>query len=250
MAGLIAACAPYLPGGDTKYCVHKKAHTYFFLAADNLAYCAALTNEELKELVGNPYAKHDQWENVGTLDSNQYMELIINWSCMMDSARSDSSVSAEEEQQAREPSEGESDRPPKHTEKTTDIKTVVNSIEALIEKEVKSYSKDSEQDFPVEGFTGSARSPLLSRSSPEEQNTGMHSPKLTTKVCTAEKWGDLQSEPSHKSSVSSPQLDPHTEETVGAVPATTILPSTQFVPTQYNPVADVKSSLEEALFER
>ncbi|UHK03124.1 MAG: hypothetical protein SaTV3_gp1 [Sanya totivirus 3] len=180
MAALMNACAAYLPGGETKYGVHKKAHAFFYAAADNLANCAALTTEELQQVTGNPYAVNDDWEPVGQLNEMDFVNWITMFIC------------------AQPP---EADAKPLGTdEATTPLNgQVIDSGNAsptvLIEQELKKDAEDRTQDFHSVGQLGSVPSLPISACTPEAQVTGPDVVQHTARG-TSNRWADAISNPS------------------------------------------------------
>ncbi len=181
-AAMMQACVPYLPSGELRHNIHKKAHSFFATAANNLAVCPHLTNQEMHDATGNYSINVTNWDIVGTLDEASFESWL--WPTLYSIPEEESSPPVDQSQ-----APGGSD----DVGRTADIVMTGPGIEdRLINEELRKIPEDGTQVFHVAGSSSSAPSLDLSAYSPEPPGTGA---PLSARDLVGEsvRWADAHS---------------------------------------------------------
>lgn len=80
MYNIMGECVQFLTQSSQNRAVHEQLTRFFGAAMDNLAFNGSLNDEELQATTGNPSAHMEDWKIIGTMDSMDYLTLLIELS--------------------------------------------------------------------------------------------------------------------------------------------------------------------------
>lgn len=80
MYNIMGECVQFLTQSSQNRAVHEQLTRFFGAAMDNLAFNGSLNDEELRATTGNPTAHMEDWKIIGTMDSMDYITLLIELS--------------------------------------------------------------------------------------------------------------------------------------------------------------------------